>query len=161
MNNFVFGQDPILYSSLLPKQPSYNDMELKQRLDNAMQQYQQLQSPPQPEVKDYLGELDTIMKELDENVAGILQNNNEFQVVNSELQGMIQEELMRSVRWKINNNQEAVKKIDSLKNMINEAKKIKQNEERQNLAELNDYIKNYSDLTFNEYKQLKQEINNK
>lgn len=161
MNNFVFGQDPLLYSNLVPKQTPYSDIELKQRLDNAMNQYHQLQNPQQPEGKDFLGELDTIMKELNEEVANILQNDSEFQLINNELQGMIQEELMRSVRWKINSNQEAVKKINSLKELINNAKKTHQNAERQNLAELNDYIKNYSDLTFNEYKQLKQEINNK
>ena len=35
------------------------------------------------------------------------------------------------------------------------AKKEKNDENNKNLMELNDYIKNYSDLTFNEYKQLK------
>ena len=29
------------------------------------------------------------------------------------------------------------------------------NEDKKNIAELTDYIQNYSDMTFNEYKQLK------
>lgn len=161
MNNFVFGHDPLLYSSLIPKQSPYTDTELKQQLDNAMTQYQQLQNIQTPQVKDHLGELDTLMKDLSEEVAMILQKNDEFNLVNNELQAMIQEELMAGVRWKINNNQEAVKKIELLKNLISEAKKTKQSEDRQNLAELNDYLKNYSDLTFNEYKKLKQDLNNK
>ena len=39
--------------------------------------------------------------------------------------------------------------------MINIAKKEKNDENNRNLMELNDYIKNFSDLTFDEYKQLK------
>ena len=63
--------------------------------------------------------------------------------------------MLRSVRWKINNNPDAVSKIDKMKEIINTAKKEKNDENNRNLMELNDYIKNYSDLTFDEYKRLK------
>lgn len=157
MNNFVFGQDPLLYSSIMSRQmPSESD--LKQQLDSMFTQYQNQQQQHQV---DYLGELDELMKDMGEDVAGILQGDNEFLQLNSSLQAMIQEEMMKSIKWKINSNPEAVKKIDRLKTLIGDAKKAKSAEERQSMAELNDYIKNYSDLTFNEYKQLKQEIKNK
>jgi hypothetical protein len=42
-----------------------------------------------------------------------------------------------------------------MKEIINTAKKEKNDENNRNLMELNDYIKNYSDLTFDEYKRLK------
>jgi hypothetical protein len=45
--------------------------------------------------------------------------------------------------------------MERLKDIITSAKKEKTDENNRNLMELNDYIKNYSDLTFNEYKQLK------
>jgi hypothetical protein len=45
--------------------------------------------------------------------------------------------------------------MERLKDIITSAKKEKNDEHNRNLMELNDYIKNYSDLTFNEYKQLK------
>ena len=45
------------------------------------------------------------------------------------------------------------------KDLINNAKKTKMEEDRKVMADINDYIKNYSDLTFEEYKQLK--YNNK
>ena len=35
------------------------------------------------------------------------------------------------------------------------ANKEKNDEDKKNMAELNDYIKNYPDLTFDEYKRLK------
>jgi hypothetical protein len=62
---------------------------------------------------------------------------------------------MKSVRWKINSNPDAVQKIERLKTIINSMSKEKEAEEKRNMAELNDYIKNYSSLTFDEYKRLK------
>jgi hypothetical protein len=75
--------------------------------------------------------------------------------LNDDLQKMIQEEMMKSIRWKINSNPDAISKMDRLKVLINEAKKVKNDEEKKVMADINDYIKNYSDLTFEEYKQLK------
>ena len=46
--------------------------------------------------------------------------------------------------------------MNRLKDIINNMYKSKSEEEKKNLSELNDYIKNYSDLTFNEYKKLKE-----
>jgi hypothetical protein len=39
--------------------------------------------------------------------------------------------------------------------LIASAKRSKEDEDKKVMADLNDYIKNYSDLTFEEYKQLK------
>jgi flagellin-like hook-associated protein FlgL len=68
---------------------------------------------------------------------------------------MIQEEMMRSVKWKINSSPEAVNKLNRIKELIVAAQKTKSEEDRKVMADINDYIKNYSDLTFDEYKQLK------
>jgi hypothetical protein len=45
--------------------------------------------------------------------------------------------------------------MSKLKEMIIMVNKEKTDEDRKNMVELNDYIKNYSDLTFDEYKRLK------
>jgi hypothetical protein len=63
--------------------------------------------------------------------------------------------MMRSVKIKINSNPDAITKMERLKSLISTAKKQKSDEERKILADMNDYVKNYSDLTFEEYKQLK------
>ena len=42
-----------------------------------------------------------------------------------------------------------------IKELIVVAKKTKSDEDKKVMADINDYIKNYSDLTFEEYKQLK------
>ena len=58
-------------------------------------------------------------------------------------------------KWKINSNSDAVYKMERLKELIQGAKKTKEEEDRKVMSDINDYIKNYSDLTFDEYKQLK------
>ena len=159
MNNFVFSQDPLLYSTLMARQNPQTEYDMKRQLDDAMVQYQQLMQTQQPQKqtqqKDYLGEIDDMIRGLDEDVALTLSADLEYMKLNEELQKMIQDEMMKSVRWKINSNPDAVNKMDRLKTLISEAKKVKSDEEKKIMADINDYIKNYGDLTFDEYKQLK------
>lgn len=164
MNNFVFSQDPLLYTSLMNRQAPQpqNEYELKRQLDEAMAQYQAISQqnvpppPPKNESKDYLGEIDTMVRGLDEDIIIALNSDMEYLKINDDLQKMIQEEMLRSVKWKINSNPDAISKMNRLKEMISSAQRNKTNEDRKVMADINDYIKNYSDLTFDEYKQLKQ-----
>ena len=155
MNNYIFSQDPLLFQHPM-SQPIDNE-QLKVQLDRAIQQYQQYQNTNvrQDPPKDLLGELDDMIKSLDEDTASVLMADADYLMVNNQLQNMIQEELMRSVRWKINSDPQAVQKINQLKSIIKTTKEHKDVEDKKNMMELNDYIKNYSSLTFDEYKRLK------
>ena len=160
MNNFVFSQDPLLYTSLMARQNPQNEAELRQQLNEAIIQYQTMNQPPQPQSqpqveKDYLGEVDKMVSELDEDIVLVLSADAEYLKLQDDLQKMIQEEMMRSIRWKINSNPKAISKMDRLKELIVAAKKNKSDEDRKIMADINDYVKNYADLTFEEYKQLK------
>lgn len=167
MNNFVFSQDPLLYQNIGQAMKQQPDFDPRQQFDNAVAQYQQMQQAlnakqvqMQESGKDYLGELDEMMKDLDETVAGKLQNNSEFVDLNNQLQAMIQEEIMRNVRWKINNRPEAISKIDSIKQMIKTAQKEQAVEEKKNMMELNDYLNHYSSMSFDDYKRIKSQTKN-
>lgn len=162
MNNFVFSQDPVLFQSTIPMQTPFSDgSEIKKQFDATMAQYQAIQQQfPQIQQSkntqiDYLGELDSLTKNVDSDVAETLSVNVDYLRINSELQAMIQEEMIRNVKWSINNNPEAINKMTSLRDIILSTKKEKNDENSRNMMELNDYIKNYSDLTFDEYKKLK------
>lgn len=163
MNNFVFsGQDPLLFQSYVTRGNSMNDNDLKQQMDNAMMQYQNYQqqlhnSQPQHQTnsRDYLGELDNLTKGVDPEIAERLNADVDYMRINAELQILIQEEMLKNVKWKINTNPEAINRMNRLTEIITLANREKSEEERKNMVELNDYIKNYSDLTFDEYKRLK------
>jgi hypothetical protein len=143
----------------MARQNPQNEAEIRQQLNDALIQYQTLNQPPQqPQIqndKDYLGEIDKMLGELDEDVALTLSADAEYLKLQDDLQKMIQEEMLKSIRWKINSNPKAINKMDRIKELIAVAKKNKTDEDRRIMADINDYVKNYSDLTFEEYKQLK------
>ena len=112
MNNFVFSQDPLLYASLTNRQNPQAEYDMKRQLDEAMAQYQAL-SQTQPiqqkqQQKDYLGEIDEIVRGLDSDTLTMLNADVEYLKINEDLQKMMQEEMMRSIKWKINSNQDAI-----------------------------------------------------
>lgn len=160
MNNFVFSQDPLLYSATAPQYYQQNDMDIKRQLDTVMAQYQVLQqqkapTQPEPQVEDHLGVLDEMVRTSDPAVVDMLNSNQEFLQINTWIQQMVQSEIMKSVKHSLNSNPEVISKISRAKDIIREAKVAQETEDRRSLNELNDYITNYSDMTFNEYKQFK------
>lgn len=159
MNNFVFSQDPLLYASLSNRQPTQSEYDMRRQLDDAMAQYQALSqvqpSQQKQQQKDYLGEIDDIIRGLDSDTVNMLNTDVEYVKINDELQKMMQEEMIKSIKWKINSNQDAIYKMERMKELIQNAKKTKDEENRKVMADINDYITNYADLTFEEYKQLK------
>jgi hypothetical protein len=62
---------------------------------------------------------------------------------------------MVTIKWKLNSKPETVQRVRRMMDIIDAYNKDKANEDKKNLAELTDYIQNYSDMTFNEYKQMK------
>lgn len=159
MNNFVFSQDPLLYTTTIPQhQPT--DMDIKKQLDTIMTQYQALQQkPPQapePQIEDHIGGLDDMVRSLDPVIIENLNADQEFIQLNGWIQQAIQIEIMKSVKSRLNSDPEVISKVKRAKEIIREIKTIQENEDRKSLSELNDYIQNYSDMTFNEYKQFKQ-----
>ena len=160
MNNFVFGPaDPLLYNNIVSRGQDtvyMPDNDVRHQLDNVMQQYQQLQSAKAESAsKDWIGEFDRSLKGLDPEVANQLIENQEFVQLNALVQQDIQDEIMISIKWKLNSKQDTVNRVRRLMEIIDNHNKDKANEDKKNLAELTDYIQNYSDMTFNEYKQMK------
>ena len=106
---------------------------------------------------DFLGELDKMLQGLDKDVAERLGGDEEYQRLNAQVQQTIQDEIMRSVKWKVNSNPDAVAKIESMIAMVQAAKKEREAADKRNIAEINDYLKNYSSMSFDEYKRIKNE----
>ena len=168
MNIFYHNEDPLLYQrsqsfhqdGQINNPSQINDMYAhlyKQQLLKEMQQQQNI-----PQQKDWIGDLDNVMKNLDSSVVEQLNTNQEFVSLNNQLQSMIQGEIMGLVKMKLNNYPSATDNIKKQIEIIEETEKQIKKVEKQNMNELNDYIQNYSNLTFDEYKKLKnkeQQIN--
>lgn len=105
--------------------------------------------------KDWVAELDTLTKTLDQETICNLNNNQEYSELASLLQQSIQEEIVGIVKLKLNGNRDVV---DNIKKQISLIKRIKEQtteDQRKSMSELSDYMKNYSHLTFDEYKNIK------
>lgn len=157
MNNFVFSQDPLLYNSATPVHMS-SDTDIKRQLDMVMAQYQSLQQKPPQEpkkIEDVIGSLDDLVKTLDDTIIESLNNDTEFVQINDFIQQSIQKEIINLVKHNLNTNQEIINKVNRARDIIQNIKTLQDQENRRSMNELNEYITHYSDMTFNEYKQLK------
>lgn len=160
MNNFVFGSDPLLYSSPVIRPDYISEPDIKRQLDALSQQYQQLQQSKSAEVPqhDWLGEFDKTLKELEPELVETISSDQEFVQLNTLIQQDIQSEIMNTIKWRLNVNSNVTQRIKRLMDIITYYKQNKVNEDKKNISELNDYIQNYSDMTFNEYKKMKGSI---
>lgn len=159
MNNFVFGStDPLLYGSMMPKQEYVSEPDIKRQLDVITQQYQQLQQSKASETPqhDWIGDFDKTLKELEPELVETISMDQEFVQLNALVQQDIQTEIMSSIKWRLNGNSSVTQRVKRLMDIITYYKQNKVNEDKKNISELNDYIQNYSDMTFNEYKKMKE-----
>lgn len=106
-------------------------------------------------LKDYIHELDTKLKTLDSDFIKTLSENDEYLSLANEIQGVIQEEIVGLLKHRLNSNPTIIANVKRQLQIINELQTTTKENERKSLLELNDYIKNYSHLTFDEYKNIK------
>lgn len=154
MSVFYHNDDPLLHTSLFQSSQASQQNTIN---DAYAQMYRQqlMADMQQPTQKDWVSVLDAEMKNLDSSTVERLNENTQFSALNAQLQTLIQTEIMNLVKFKINSNQEAVNNVkQQLEIMRNTSQQVK-NEEKQNINELNDYLQNYSHLSFNEYKNIK------
>ena len=147
MNNIFLPNDPLLYNS-----PSTQmlQQEFQQKME---QKYNDYLMRNMQNIPDRLSELDSKMKSLDSQVLEKLNEDIEFNELNQTLQATIQAELMMLIKQKLNTNQEALKNIERQLVIIKNIESKINEDERKNISELNDYLKNYSNMTFDEYKK--------
>ncbi len=136
MNNFFLQPDPLLSQSQQPT-PVYIQSE-------------------QPMLRDWIGELDRQMKGLDETTADRLNQDASFTELNTSLQMTIQNELMNLVRSRLNIQPDVVDNVKKQIEIIKRTSSKTKEDEKKSMSELNDYMKNYSHLSFDEYRKLKQ-----
>lgn len=153
------GNDPLLFNNSMNRSQQINPNNLSDLYAQLYTQQKVVENQQQC-VRDWIGELDTTMKEIDNTTAEKLKDNEQYVQLNTKLQLCIQSELMSLIRYKLNTNPNVTDNIksqlDIIKDTTNEVKSI----ERQNIAELNDYMKNYSSMSFDDYKKMKDGGNN-
>lgn len=140
MNNFFVNQDPLLQQNPYPQPIYLQDMS------------------QQPIIKDWVGELDRMLKGLDQQTSDALNQDQTFVELNTTLQATIQSELMNLIRARLNTQPDIVENVRKQIEMIKKTSNQTKENERKSINELNDYMKNYSHLSFDEYRKMKKGI---
>ena len=145
MNNFFVSPDPLLQQNPYPQPIYLQDMS------------------QQPIIKDWVGELDKMLKGLDQQTLDALNQDQIFVELNTALQATVQSELMNLIRARLNTQPDIVENVRKQIEMIKKTSNQTKENERKSFNELNDYMKNYSHLSFDEYRKMKKgiEIDNK
>lgn len=107
------------------------------------QQYLQMQNNV-----DYYGRLEQELQSLTDNDINGLSVFRPYIEANNALSMLVQAELLNLVRTKINSNP------DVINNVINAVRSYKQEKSKEQ-SDFQDYIKNFSELSYKEYLQLK------
>lgn len=137
MNNFYLNQqDPLLARPYEMPNPII---------------YQQMQDT----LKDTVGELDKSLKSLSPAMMEELQRDTRFATLNAEFQNVVQQELLTLIKNKLNANSTIILNANRQIEIIDDIRRKVESEKEESINEMNDYMKNYSHLTFDEYKKNK------
>lgn len=123
-----------------------NNIFLSDKDTSMYQHFQQYMQQNQP--IDYYKNLENELQSLSNDEVNELLNFKPYIESNNALSILVQAEVLNLVRGKINSNPEV---INNVINSIKEFKNIKKKEE----DNFKDYIKNYSELSYKEYLELK------
>lgn len=149
MNNIYLNSDPLLYNGRQPDPANLN--ELYTQFYNLQQQKDNMQSVG----IDSIGNLDKELKELDSETISELNGNSVFVDLHKALETIIQDEIINSVKGRLNLSPVVVDNVKKQLNIIRDTKSKVKERERKNINELNDYMTNYSNMSFDDYKKLK------
>lgn len=112
-------------------------------------------NPIQYTPKDYIGMLDDRLKNLTDTEKSMLMENDVFTTLNETFNALVQREIMNLIRGKLNSDGTVVDNINHQIEIINNVSNKVKNQERQNLSMMNDYITNYSNISFAEYQAMR------
>ena len=134
MSVFYHNDDPLLHQTMF-QSSNMNGNNLSDTYAQMYKHQLMMEMQQQNQVRDWVGELDNTLKQLDSSTVELLNNDSDFTVLNSKLQTLIQNEIMLLVKPKINSNNDA---IDNIKRQIDIIIKMNQkvkDEEKQNQSQ--------------------------
>lgn len=162
MSFFYHNDDPLL--SRYNNTPITNHLDTPNNVSDTysqiyrqqlLQDFQQQQTVNNEMSKDWIGDLDERLKKLKTDIINQLNSDDEFNKLNATVQSEIQREIMSLVKFKLNANPTVRDSIKRQMEIIDKISEASDEEDRKNMMELNDYMKNYSHLTFDEYRKIK------
>lgn len=160
-NNFIFpaSNDPLLsndfmgnvdkeINDLIQLREAYKNMGDKKQA--VQQQYQYTQTAP-TEIRNLWTEIEDELRGMSEEQAQALISDEDYAGTESQIQGMIQAEMMAIIRPRILNNPQSVEVLKKQLENVRRVKKQTNAAKDQYINQMKDYTENYSDMTWKEY----------
>ena len=151
MNN-LYGNDPLLGL----KQPSLPELEKAQ--EEALQRLQQMKQASRQQVQTQSptwDEIDNIMGGLSDRELGYIANNQEFQESNSVVMGILQREYLRIMRPIVEGTKDGKDALEKHLTLVKRLKKSAADETNKKYSLMDEYMENYSDMSFNDFLKIK------
>lgn len=112
-------------------------------------------APALPET-DIFRELDEMLQRASPEVLRAVAQSEQYAALSAEIQTIVQQEIISLIKPRLIANRALTESVRQQIEFIKSAEDEARQEERRSLSEINDYMKNYSHLTFNEYKSIKE-----
>ena len=142
MNNIYLNQiDPLLQTA------PYRSMMAEQTYT--------VSNPMPYTPKDYIGMLDERLRGLTETERALLSENETYMTLSTTFNNLVQREIMNLIRTKLNSDGGVIDNINQQLDIINKTSNKVKEQERQNLTIMNDYLTNFSTISFAEYQAMR------
>lgn len=149
-----FTSDPILGT---PQASNSLDQmnEWVQKFAELQKQKNAFNTIPQPSKTPTWDEIDKIMDNLTESQKAYLNNNKDFVESYQEVANILQREELRIIRPLVEQTKDGKEALDRHLSLIKKLKKNAMQAEEEKTALWNEYMTNYSDITFKEFMAIK------
>lgn len=146
-----FASDPLLGTQ--SSQPSFDAQlsEWAQKFAELQKQKNSFNLQPQQSKTPLWDEIDKVTDSLTETQKNYLNQNKEFVVSYGEIANMLQREYLRITRPMVEQSKDGKEALERHLALIKKLKKNAMQAEEEKTALWNDYINNYSNMTFNDY----------
>nr|DAE48543.1 MAG TPA: hypothetical protein [Caudoviricetes sp.] len=148
-----FASDPILGSTQNQASIETSINDWAQRL--AELQKQKISIQPQPTKTPIWDEIDKVMDNLTESQKNYLNNNEEFAKSYKAVADILQREELRLIRPIVEQSKDGKSALEHHLALIRRLRKGAMQAEEEKTAMWEDYMTNFSDMTFREYMQMK------
>lgn len=147
--------DPLLASADRPYDIPQLEEE-QRKIAGKIEQLKQRQPQPQQSAKCPIwDEIDSIVSGMSDQELYMMNNNDEFKESSANVQNILQREYLRIMRPIVENTKDGKDALDKHLTLIKRLRKTARDEVNKKYSIMDEYLENYSDMSFNEFMELK------
>lgn len=156
-----------MYDPLLGDKPNYNNIaqleEQQKQIESRLMQLKQVNlssQQPQQRATPVWDEIDNIVAGLSDNELQYLNSNAEYQESSAAVQAILQREYLRIMRPIVEATKDGKDALDKHLTLVKRLRKSARDEANKRYTLMDDYLANYSHMSYNDYIKMRNNGNN-